>query len=261
MLQPLAQSPSPTPSGAIRLDDAVFGYGKRPAVHHLSGAFAKGALTAVVGPNGSGKSTLLKGLTGFLKPLGGSVSLGGFTPKDLAYLPQQAEIDRSFPIAVRDVVALGAWRRSGVFRAVTPDDRQKALDALAAVGLKGFEDRTIDRLSAGQFQRVLFARMMLQDRPVILLDEPFTSIDAKTTADLLRVVLDWQGQGRTVIAVLHDFDQVARHFDHTLLLAREPIAWGTTNKVLTPENLRKAAAMTEAWDQRAPFCERSRPHP
>jgi zinc/manganese transport system ATP-binding protein len=124
-----------------------------------------------------------------------------------------------------------------------------ASEALAAVGLEGFERRHIGTLSAGQFQRVLFARLMLQDAKVILLDEPFTAIDAKTTRDLLDIVLRWNDDGRTVIAVLHDFEQVRAHFPSTLLLARRQIAWGPTAETLTSANLMDAKAMAEAWPE------------
>ena len=99
--------------------------------------------------------------------------------------------------------------------------------------------------------------MLLQDCPVILLDEPFTAIDAKTTADLLAVVTRWHGEQRTVIAVLHDLDQVRENFPETLLISREPIAWGPTAEVLRAEHLFKARQMAEAWDDRAEICRRS----
>ncbi len=124
------------------------------------------------------------------------------------------------------------------------------------MGLAGFERRPIGALSAGQFQRVLFARMLLQDARLILLDEPFTAIDARTTADLLEVVRRWHGERRTVVAVLHDLDQVRAHFPETLLLAREPVAWGPTGEALGPANLLRARAMAEAWDDDAPECRR-----
>ena len=92
---------------AIVLDDLTLGYDGHPAVHHLSGVFEAGSMTAVVGPNGSGKSTLLKGITGILRPLGGRIERGTLKISQIAYLPQQAEIDRSFPITVLDIVALG----------------------------------------------------------------------------------------------------------------------------------------------------------
>jgi ABC-type dipeptide/oligopeptide/nickel transport system ATPase subunit len=132
--------------------------------------------------------------------------------------------------------------------------RSRIEDALAAVGLTGFERRAIGTLSGGQMQRALFARLLLQDAPVILLDEPFTAIDAKTTADLLDLVRRWHDERRTVVAVLHDLETVKRIFPETLLIARTPVAWGETGEVLSPENLLKARRMVEAFDPHAHVC-------
>lgn len=244
-------------TAVIRLNDVTLGYDRRPAVHHLTGSFESGSLTAVVGPNGSGKTTLLKGLAGFLSPLGGKLEHKGMDRATIAYLPQQSEIDRSFPISVMETVLLGHWRRIGLSGAVTRLMRCEAAEALIAVGLDGFGRRPIASLSAGQFQRVLFARLLLQDCPVILLDEPFTAIDARTTVDLLEVVARWHGERRTVIAVLHDLNQVHAHFPETLLIAREPVAWGPTAETLRAENLLRARQMVEAWDETAGECLRS----
>jgi zinc/manganese transport system ATP-binding protein len=211
-------------------------------------------MTAVVGPNGSGKSTLLKGLTGMLHPLGGRIDRGGLKTSRIAYLPQQAEIDRSFPITVLDTVALGLWHRLGMFGGMKPEQWQQARQGLATVGLEGFERRPIGNLSAGQFQRVLFARLTLQNCPVILLDEPFTAIDARTTVDLLDVIQRWHAENRTIIAVLHNLEQVRSYFPRTLLIAREPIGWGDTAEILTSENLQNARRMSEAWDESADIC-------
>ena len=133
--------------------------------------------------------------------------------------------------------------------------RERADAALSAVGLNGFGARPVGSLSAGQFQRVLFARILLQDAELILLDEPFNAIDARTTSDLLAIVQGWHAEGRTVIAVLHDYDQVRAQFPQTLLLARNVVAWGATDTVLTPANLQRAKAMSEAQDDHAPICE------
>jgi len=154
-------------------------------------------------------------------------------------------------------VLMGHWRRAGLFRRLGSVERAEAEAALAAVGLGGFGDRQIASLSAGQFQRLLFARILLEDCPVVVLDEPFTAIDARTTADLLGVVARWHGEGRTVIAVLHDQDLVRAHFPETLLLAREKVAWGATAEVLTPANALKARMMAEAWPERAEACARA----
>ncbi len=243
------------PVSAISLTDLTLGYDRHPAVHHLSGEIASGSLTAIVGPNGAGKSTLLKGIAGALSPLGGDVSVAG--GKRLAYLPQSAELDRSFPIHVYDLVAMGLWNSAGIFGRIGRGFAAKVEAAITAVGLAGFERRPIGALSGGQMQRALFARLLLQDADIILLDEPFTAIDARTTADLLALVQRWHGESRTVIAVLHDIETVRRAFPHTLLLARETVAWGETAQVLTPANLLKARRMVEAFDSHAAPCERS----
>ena len=244
-------------TSVIRFDEVTLGYGRHPAVHHLNGAIPAGSLMAVVGPNGAGKSTLLKGIVGTLRPLDGHIRLDIPADGSVAYLPQAAEIDRSFPLSVYDLVAMGLWSRSGVLGGIGRRDKTRIEEALAAVGLTGFERRPIGTLSGGQMQRALFARLLLQDAPVILLDEPFTAIDAKTTADLLDLVRRWHAEARTVVAVLHDIDVVKRVFPQTLLIAREPVAWGATSEVLSAENLLRARQMVEAYDPHAAACHRN----
>lgn len=240
----------------VRIRDLTVTYDRHPAVHHLSGEFKPGSLTAVVGPNGAGKTTLLRAIAGTLPISGGQIDLGGLKRRDIGYLPQQAALDRGFPISVLDTVLLGHWGKVGGFFGVTRAMRAKAEAALAAVGMAGYDQRQIGSLSAGQFQRVLFARVLLQDCRVVLLDEPFNAIDAKTTADLLDLVRRWHAERRTVIAVLHDLEQVRQHFPDTLLMARELVDWGATEGVLTAANQLKARSMAAAWDDHAPFCER-----
>ena len=238
----------------VKFHDVTLGYDRHPAVHHLSGEVTQGALLAVVGPNGAGKSTLFRGIAGILKPLAGSIDLAGLDVRDIAYLPQSVDIDRTFPISVFDLVATGLWRRTGFFGGMGKTEREKITQALAAVGLNGFENRTIGTLSGGQMQRMLFARALLQNARLIVLDEPFNAIDAKTSIDLLALVERWHAEGRTVLAALHDMDLVRDHFPETLLLARGPVAWGSTAQVLTAENLTEARRMCEAFDETAAAC-------
>ncbi|MEW6449526.1 MAG: zinc ABC transporter ATP-binding protein AztA [Pseudomonadota bacterium] len=238
----------------LRFQDLTLGYDRHPAVHHLSGEIAPGSLTAVVGPNGAGKSTLFKGVVGVIKPLSGTVERNGVLPQEIAYLPQIAEIDRTFPISVYDMVSMGLWRSAGLFGGIGKKQRDKIEHAIEAVGLTGFEQRAIGTLSGGQMQRMLFARLLLQDARVIVLDEPFNAIDVKTSADLLALVRRWHDEKRTVLAALHDFDVVRANFPEALLLAREPVAWGKTADVLTPENITKARDMCEAFDEKAEAC-------
>lgn len=239
----------------IRVDDLTLSYRRHPAVHHLSGVFEPHSFTAVVGPNGAGKSTLLKGIMGAMPVDRGAIRIEGIDRRDIAYLPQQSELDRAFPLQILDLVSLGLWRRIGPFRRIAGADLDRAGEALAAVGLEGFESRPVGSLSGGQLQRALFARMLLQDAKVLLLDEPFTAIDTRTTADLLDLVHRWHGEGRMIIAVLHDLDIVREHIPETLLLARQPVGWGRTPEVLTPERLLVARRMCEAFDEDAPICE------
>jgi zinc/manganese transport system ATP-binding protein len=238
----------------LQFRDLTLGYDRHPAVHHLSGGVEAGALMAVVGPNGAGKSTLFKGIVGLLTPLSGRIELNGLKRRDIAYLPQIVDIDRSFPINVYDMVAMGLWRSTGLFGAIAGKGRAQIHDAIGAIGLTGFEDRPIGTLSGGQMQRVLFARLLLQDARLIVLDEPFNAVDAKTVADLCALVQRWHGERRTVIAALHDLELVRAHFPEALLLARAPVAWGPTCDVLTPDNLLKARRMCEAFDENAREC-------
>jgi len=238
----------------LEFRDLTLGYDRHPAIHHLNGEVAPGTLLAVVGPNGAGKSTLFRGITGLLKPLSGTVGRGGLQPRAIAYLPQIAEIDRSFPISVFDLVGMGLWRARGPFGGFSRRDRTRISAALAAVGLNGFENRPIGTLSGGQTQRMLFARVLLQDARLIVLDEPFNAVDARTAADLLEVVRQWHREHRTVLAALHDLELVKASFPETLLLARSAVAWGATAQVLTADNLRQARRMCEAFDERAGAC-------
>ena len=238
---------------ALCIRHLTLGYDRHPAVHHLDLDLPLGSLTAIVGPNGAGKSTLLKGLTGELSPLEGRIDR---SLARIAYLPQLSEVDRSFPLSVQAFVAMGLWHRLGAFGGLAQADLARIDDALAAVGLSGFDRRAISALSGGQLQRVMFARLLLQDAELILLDEPFTAIDSRTAGALLEIIKRWHGEGRTVLAVLHDMETVRQHFPDTLLLAREKVAHGPTAQVLTAENLFRARQMCEAFDDTAPQCAR-----
>lgn len=225
---------------AIELDDVCLGWRDKVAVRALTGYFPQGSLTAVVGPNGAGKSTLLRGIMGWVSPLSGRIRLCGRSADDLAFMPQQGELDRSFPITTRDFVAMGAWRRVGPWRAFSGAERDRLEESLQAVGLADFARRPLATLSGGQLQRALFARLMLHDAGTYMLDEPFSAVDRATTEDLIGLLMEWNRRDKTVIVVLHDLDLVRRHFPHTLLLAGQGVAWGDTQEVLTPENLHLA---------------------
>ena len=238
----------------IRLKDLTLSYERHPAVHHVSGCFEPGSLTAVIGPNGAGKTTLLRAIAGVHPIDTGSIDRGGLRPREIALMPQVSDLDRNFPVTCFDVVSMGLVVRAGPWRSFRRAERQAVTDALRVVGLRGFETRLVAGLSAGQFQRVLFARAVVQDAPVLLLDEPFASVDGETTDDLLRVVAGWHAEGRTVIVVIHDLDLARAFFPQALLLARDLIAWGPSGDALRPEMIARARLASEAWAEHADIC-------
>jgi len=224
----------------MTLQDVAFGWRGRAAVWAVSGRFERGSMTAIAGPNGAGKSTLIKGMVGLLRPLAGSLQTGSGERRRVAWLPQDADLDRSFPITVLDMVATGAWDRVGAWRRFRREETQRVWHVLEAVGLADLAGRMVGALSGGQMQRALFARLMLQDAQVLLLDEPFAAVDSHTSDALMQLLCGWHQEGRTVVAVLHDLSMVREYFAQTLLLAGRQIAWGPTAEALKAGNLAMA---------------------
>lgn len=219
----------------IELRNLTVCYRKHPAIHHISGSFAAGSHTAIVGPNGAGKTTLLKAMVGLL-PATGAVEIRG----ELGYLPQLTELDRQFPLTVAELALAGNWRSTGNWARIQPQAREHAYEALERVGLEDFATRSLATLSGGQLQRARFARLIVQNAPVVLLDEPFNSIDSRTLDILLAVLDEWHGAGKTLVTVVHDLALARTRFPSALLLAREVIAWGACSEVLCPENMTRA---------------------
>ncbi|MCE2575606.1 ABC transporter ATP-binding protein [Komagataeibacter sp. FNDCR2] len=241
----LGRGPAVT-KGAIRLDDAGVVLNGAPVWRHVTGCFAPGSMTAIAGANGAGKSTLLRAILGEVPLASGTITRVGLSQQDFGYLPQARNIDRAFPISVTDMVLSGAWRQTGAFGGADRQVRLRAASALRRVNLDGQADRMIDALSAGQFQRLMFARLLMSDARIIMLDEPFTALDAPTTQDLLELVGEWHAQGRTIIAVLHDIHQIRTCFPHVVLLSAGHAMWGETARILTPDTLHEAYAPTRA---------------
>ena len=218
-------------------------HGRHVALEGVTGRFASGSMTAVVGPNGAGKSTLLNVLSGLVRPSRGDVVCPARDRHRMAYLQQQTELDRDFPVTVAELVGLGLWRSFGAFRTPPRAVTDRVVEAVEAVGLLDSIHRRIGELSVGQLRRAFFARLLLVDAEVMLLDEPFAAVDMRTVESLLALVARWHQEGRTIIAVMHEFDQVRAHFPSALLLARSPIAWGETSTVLNQDNLAKALSV------------------
>ena len=172
----------------IVMNDLVAGYDRQPVTRALSGVIERGSMTAIVGANGCGKSTLLKTLAGFIPPVSGTFRWQGRRPV-VGWLAQRHALER--------------------------------------VGLASMAFSTIDELSGGQFQRMLFARVFVQQAPLIMLDEPFTGVDEATCNVLMDLMMEMYMQGQTLLAVLHDSERVARHFPHTLRLDADIPQWKT----------------------------------
>lgn len=224
----------PKQSVLLSAHDLALGHYGQCAARGITCHFEKASLNAIVGANGSGKSTLLQTLLGHLRPLEGRVSRH-LPRRDMAYLPQLSTVAREVPMTVCDFVTLGSWSDSSWWRSLCSGPAlDRSLEALAAVGLRGLEGRWINELSGGQFQRVRFARLMVQAAPLVLLDEPFSGVDQQTCADLMCLIEQWQQQGHTVIAVLHDLALVRAHFPQTLALSAQGdcALWGVTTEVL-----------------------------
>jgi zinc/manganese transport system ATP-binding protein len=212
--------------GRIALRDVTVRYGRRLALEAVSGEFVSGSMTAIVGGNGAGKSTLLAAIAGEVPLACGVVNCAA--RKRLAYLPQHAAIDRDYPISVSELIALGGWPEFGAFRSPSTALWARVAAAAETVGLTKRLTRSVDELSVGELQRALFARLIVQNAAVILLDEPFAAVDAQTVSALLDQVAQWHEEGRTIIAVLHDLNLVRSYFPSTLVLAQRCLAWGQT---------------------------------
>ncbi|EAR09685.1 metal ABC transporter ATP-binding protein [Reinekea blandensis] len=239
----------------LSFQNLTLGYDRHPAVHHLSATIETGDFVALVGPNGAGKSTLMKAILGHIEPMEGRIELGDLNRDDIAYLPQASRVDRSFPLTVFQFAASGLWQTRGLIQRVNRADRQRVTDALSRVGLHGFEHRTLDALSGGQFQRLLFARKLVQNGRLLLLDEPFSGVDEQTTEDLMAVLQAQHRQGATIVAVIHNINLVRRYFPTSLLLSRELIAFGKTDEVLTTHHLNRASTIGFGDHVHADICQ------
>lgn len=216
----------------ITLERLVAGYHGKAVTQPLNGTFTAGSMTAIIGANGTGKSTLLKTLLRLQPPVSGHIAFAGGSAPRAAWLPQLAGMDRQFPATVYDVVCMGNWPGRGLFSGFNRQHRQHVCEAIERVGLSELQRQPIETLSGGQFQRMLFARLLVQNAPLVLLDEPFTGVDAQTSCFLMDLVCQMHAAGKTVIAVLHDNALVKRHFPQVLLLSPGSCRWGRAAEIL-----------------------------
>ena len=250
--------PAPAPrtrtGHALEVRSLTVSYRSAPVLWEVDAHFPAGRLCAIVGPNGAGKSTLLKAALGLVPADAGRVLIddveGPGALEHVAYVPQRESVDWDFPITVGEVVAMGRYRATGWFRRVGRADRAIAAQCLERVGMAAYGKRQIGQLSGGQRQRVFLARALAQQAPVLVMDEPFAGIDARTQSDLLELLAGIRDEGGSVIVVHHDMAQVRASFDWTLLLNVRALGCGPTAEVLTASAVRSAYSVPDeavAW--------------
>jgi manganese/zinc/iron transport system ATP- binding protein len=229
---------------AVEVRRLTVSYGARPVLWDVDASFPHGSLSAIVGPNGAGKSTLLRAILGLVPTEAGQALIEGSPARGaldrVAYVPQRDAVDWDFPISVREVVEMGRYRETGWIRRVPKADHGIVEEAIGRVGMAPYADRQIGQLSGGQRQRVFIARALAQQAPVMLMDEPFAGVDARTEASLLELMADLRREGRTIVVVHHDLETVRTAFDWALLLNVRTIACGRVAESLATENLHRA---------------------
>lgn len=230
------------PGLALHVEDLTVTYGGTPVLWDIDMDIPPGVMAAVIGPNGAGKSTLLKAVLGLLKPVAGHIRFLGQPLKpmrqSIAYSPQRHSVDWDFPTTAADVVEMGLYGEIGWFKRPNRSHRERALAALREVDMEAFSERQISELSGGQQQRVFIARALVQDAPIMILDEPTAGVDVTTENIILALLKRLRDQGKTLIVVHHDLTNVQAHFDWLVMLNVQVIAQGPLSEVFTEENLR-----------------------
>jgi ABC-type Mn2+/Zn2+ transport system ATPase subunit len=226
---------------AIAVRDVWTGYNRHAALEGVTFEIERAYLAGLVGPNGSGKSTLLRTLLGLHKPWRGEVRLFGQRAEKarrlVGFMPQAELVDWSFPVTVFDVTLMGRYGRLGPLRRPTRHDREIAWHSLEQVEMADLAQRQIGELSGGQQRRVLIARTLTQEPQLLLLDEPFTGLDATVQHDLIDLFNKLRQEGKTILAATHDLSCVAGCFDHAVCLNRKVIAFGRPQDIFTKEVL------------------------
>jgi len=227
---------------ALDVAGVAAGYGGSFELRDVTFAARGGDVVGLIGPNGSGKSTLLKAVAGVLAIRAGTVTLDGAPVRDhaagVAFVPQREDVNWDFPVTARDVVLMGRYRAVGWLRRPRGEDVRRAEAALERMGLGGMGGRHISQFSGGQQQRIFLARAIVQDPAVILLDEPFTGIDAENRAVLHSAIRDFAAAGMVVLMATHDLDEVTQTCSHVCCLRGRLVAFGPTAATYTPETLR-----------------------
>ncbi|WP_099222686.1 metal ABC transporter ATP-binding protein [Listeria costaricensis] len=200
-------------------------------------------ITGIIGPNGAGKSTLLKAILK-ITPHTGEIFINGDATKKwlkrVAYVEQKSAIDFTFPITVKECVSLGTYPAVGLFRRLKRSNWADVERALRTVRMEAFINRQISELSGGQFQRVLLARCLVQKADFIFLDEPFVGIDSISEQIIMQTLRQLKNAGKTILIVHHDLSKVGQYFDQLVILNKQLVAVGPTERVFQKESLLQA---------------------
>jgi ABC-type Mn2+/Zn2+ transport system ATPase subunit len=228
----------------LEVEKAEIGYGSKIILHDLSFQVPHGSRVAVVGPNGAGKSTLFKALVGLLPLTSGRILIHGLPLGDhkdcVAYVPQREEVDWRFPVTVSDVVMMGRYGRLRWLRRAEAHDHEMVARSLEQMGIAHLAKRSISELSGGQQQRVFLARALAQEPHILLMDEPFTGVDAATQDATLALLDRLQMREVTIMISTHDLNLAAARFERVLLLNRRLLAYGPAQQIFTPQVLAEA---------------------
>lgn len=225
----------------ITIKNVGVSYAMQPHVLKDCNATIEGpTVTGIIGPNGAGKSTLLKAILGLI-PSTGEILIDGEPARKalhkIAYVEQKSQIDFTFPITIRECVALGRTIKKKPMQRLTKEDWEKVDAAIEEVGLTDLATRQIGALSGGQFQRVLLARCMVQEAQYIFLDEPFVGIDMLSEKVIMTIIRKWKEEGKTILMVNHDLSKVKEYFDQVVLVKHTIVASGKTEDVFVTKYL------------------------
>lgn len=230
----------------LEIDDVVVRYGEVTALDGATLRLRPGTVTGLVGMNGSGKSTLFQAIMGGVPLQRGDVRIAGVSPREarragrVSHVPQSEAIDWGFPVSITETVMMGRYGQLGIARRPRPADRAAVAEALARVGLTDLADRQIGRLSGGQRKRAFVARAIAQDAELLLLDEPFAGVDARSEALIVELLRELAGDGRTVLVSTHDLAALPRLADDVVLLRQRVLFHGPVAEALQPARLAEA---------------------
>jgi ABC-type Mn2+/Zn2+ transport system ATPase subunit len=228
----------------LEVDNLGVSYNGVAALEGVSFHVQSGERVAIVGPNGSGKSTLFRALIGLVAPRTGKVEANG---AEFGYVTQRSAVDWTFPVTVHDVVMMGRVGKMGWLRWQRPRDREIVQSCLEQVGMVAYAGRQIGELSGGQQQRVFIARALAQEATILLMDEPFTGVDAPSAEAILEIMDRLQEQDVTLLVSTHDLNLAVERFDRLALLNTRLIAYGEPRQVITPQALAAAYGGQAVW--------------